>query len=57
MLQVVMKNEIKVATNAVQSLEWIPKLIELAHSGKIKGKGIVIIDRETVKRQSSGAPS
>ena len=51
MLDIVAEHNITVKTNAVQGLKEIPKLIELAHSGKMAGKGIVIIDQEQIKEE------
>jgi propanol-preferring alcohol dehydrogenase len=44
MLEVVAEHKISVLTNPFQGLDKIPELVELAHSGKMKGKGIVIVD-------------
>lgn len=48
MLQVVAEHNISVNTNAFNGLGEMEKLIELAESGKMKGKGIVIIDQAQV---------
>lgn len=48
MLQVVAEHKISVNTNAFNGLGEMEKLIELAESGKMKGKGIVIIDQAQV---------
>jgi alcohol dehydrogenase, propanol-preferring len=45
MLDVVAEHGISVRTNPVNGLNEIPKLVELAHSGKMSGKGVVIIDQ------------
>jgi propanol-preferring alcohol dehydrogenase len=49
MLEVVAKHKISVRTNPFHGLEKIPELVELAHSGKMSGKGIIIVDREQIK--------
>ena len=49
MLQVVADHNIRVETNAFHGLKEIPKLVELAHGGKMKGKGVIIVDEEQVK--------
>lgn len=46
MLNVVAEHGISVNTNAFQGLAEIEQLVELAHSGKMKGKGVIIMDRE-----------
>ena len=51
MLDMVAKFGIRVNTNPFYGLEEIPKLLELAHSGKMKGKGVVIIDEEEMRRE------
>jgi propanol-preferring alcohol dehydrogenase len=50
MLEVVAKHNITVRTNPFQGLEKIPELVELAHSGKMAGKGIIIVDPEQLKK-------
>ncbi|KAF2098529.1 GroES-like protein [Rhizodiscina lignyota] len=45
MLDVVAQHGISVKTNPVNGLNEIPKLVELAHSGKMSGKGVVIVDQ------------
>jgi len=51
MLDVVAEHKIKVKTNPFHGLEEIPKLIELAHGGHMKGKGIVIVDEEQIEKE------
>lgn len=48
MLEAVAKHKITVRTNPFQGLEKIPELVELAHSGNMAGKGIIIVDREQI---------
>lgn len=48
MLDFVAEHKISVRTNTFQGLEKIPDLLELAHGGKMSGKGIVIVDQEQV---------
>ena len=50
MLQMVADHHIVVKTNPFFGLGEIPKLVELAESGTMAGKGVVIIDEEEVKR-------
>lgn len=54
MLELVAKHGISVKTNPFHGLESIPKLVELSHSGRMQGKGIVIVDEEAVKKQKVG---
>jgi propanol-preferring alcohol dehydrogenase len=46
MLDVVAKNKITVTSNKFDGLEKLPELIELAHGGKMAGKGMIIVDQE-----------
>jgi propanol-preferring alcohol dehydrogenase len=46
MLQVVAEHNITVETNPMPGLKETPKLVELAHSGKMKGKGVIIMDQK-----------
>jgi propanol-preferring alcohol dehydrogenase len=48
MLEVVAEHKILVRTNAFQGLEQIPELVELAHGGKMRGKGIIIVDPKQI---------
>ncbi|KAF2266389.1 GroES-like protein [Lojkania enalia] len=51
MLQVVDEHRISVDMNPFNGLDEIAKLIELAKSGKMKGKGIIIVDPEQIKKE------
>jgi propanol-preferring alcohol dehydrogenase len=51
MLQVVAEHGISVETNSFKGLSEIEKLVELAESGKMKGKGVIIIDPEQVQKE------
>jgi propanol-preferring alcohol dehydrogenase len=51
MLEVVSKNNIKVKTNAFDGINEIPKAVELAHSGKMQGKPVILIDKEAIENE------
>ena len=51
MLEVVSKNNIKVKTNAFGGIKEIPKAVELAHSGKMQGKPVILIDKEAIQNE------
>ena len=51
MLQVVAEHGISVHTNIFYGLDKIPELVKLAHSGKMKGKGVVIVDEIQIEKQ------
>lgn len=51
MLETVAEHSISVKTNPFFGLREVPKLIELAHSGKMQGKAVVIVDEEEMKRR------
>jgi len=52
MLKVVAEERISVKVNPFHGLEHISELVELAHSGKMKGKGMVVVDEEQIKRET-----
>ena len=49
MLDVVSKNNIKVKTNPFIGLKELPKAVELAHSGKMQGKPVILIDNKAIE--------
>ncbi|KAL8843272.1 MAG: hypothetical protein Q9176_002225 [Flavoplaca citrina] len=49
MLDFVAEHDITVRTNPFFGLKEIPRLVELAHSGKMAGKGVVIVDEDEIK--------
>ena len=51
MLEVVAKHGIEVRSNAFMGLAEIPKLVELAHGGKMVGKGLIIVDKEEQEKE------
>jgi len=51
MLEAVSKHNIKVKTNAFNGIKEVPKAIELAHSGKMQGKPVIIIDNEAIENE------
>jgi len=53
MLDTVSKHNIKVMTNPFSGLKELPKAVELAHSGKMRGKPVIFIDEEAIKSQKS----
>jgi alcohol dehydrogenase, propanol-preferring len=48
MLEFAAKHNIRVKTNPYHGLKEIPKMWDDAHSGKMQGKGVVIIDESQV---------
>ena len=53
MLDVVSKHNIKVKTNAFNGIKDVPKAIELAHSGKMQGKPVILIDQEAIEKEKT----
>ncbi|KAI4915421.1 uncharacterized protein J4E92_009375 [Alternaria infectoria] len=53
MLDLVAEHGITVQTSSFQGLGEIEKLVELADSGKMKGKGVVIMDQEQIEREKN----
>ena len=51
MLDMVAKHNIKVKTNSFNGLKELSKAVELAHSGKMQGKPIIIIDEEAIRNE------
>jgi propanol-preferring alcohol dehydrogenase len=51
MLQAVSKNNIKVKTTAFSGIKEVTKAVELAHSGKMSGKPVIIIDQQAIEDQ------
>ena len=51
MLQIVAEHGISVNGNSFKGLEEIDKLVHLAESGKMKGKGLLIMDPEQIKKE------
>ncbi|PQE03441.1 alcohol dehydrogenase protein [Rutstroemia sp. NJR-2017a BBW] len=48
---IVSKHDIKVHTNPFNGLEEVPKAVELARSGKMKGKPVVLIDGKAIEKE------
>ena len=42
----VAEHRIKVKTNLFHELDELPKLVDLADSGKMQGKSVVVVDKE-----------
>ncbi|KAI4607201.1 hypothetical protein J4E83_009657 [Alternaria metachromatica] len=53
MLDLVAGHGITVQTSSFQGLGEIEKLVKLAHSGKMKGKGVVIMDQEQIEKEKN----
>ena len=51
MLDLVTEYNISVKTKAFQGLEKLHELIELVQSGKLKGKGIIIVDADAMIKE------
>lgn len=54
MLELVAKHNISVNANAFKGLAEMDRLIELAENGKVKGKGIVIMDQAQIDAEGKG---
>ena len=51
MLDVVAKHKISVSKNVFNGREEIPKLIELAQSVKLTGKGMIVVDPQQIEEE------
>ncbi|KAL1611065.1 hypothetical protein SLS59_000702 [Nothophoma quercina] len=56
MLQVVAEHGVTVNANSFSGLGEIEKLVHLTESGKMKGKGVIIMDPEQIKKEKENAP-
>jgi propanol-preferring alcohol dehydrogenase len=45
------KHNIRVNTNAFKGIKEVPKIIELAHSGKMQGKPVILFDDEAIENE------
>jgi len=53
MLEFIAKNGIKIQTNTFNGLDEIEKLVGLVETGKMRGKGVLIIDPEQIEKEKS----
>ena len=51
MLNFCAEKKISVETNVFHGLEEVPKMVELSHSGKMKGKAVVVVDEEAIQQE------
>lgn len=54
MLKVVAEHGISVKTNPFFGLNELPKLLDLVHTGKMAGKGVIIVDEEEQRKVKEG---
>ena len=52
-MKVVDEHRISVHTNPFQGLKEMKQLVELAEGGKMKGKGVVIMDPEQIEKEKA----
>ncbi len=48
MLELVAKHGIKAETQIFQGLDQVPEMFELLEAGKIKGKAVCVVDKDSV---------
>ncbi|EXJ93967.1 hypothetical protein A1O1_02360 [Capronia coronata CBS 617.96] len=53
MLDDVARYDIKVKTNVFYGLEEVTKMVELAHSGKMQGKAVCVVDRAEFEKEKA----
>lgn len=46
-------HNVQVKTNIFHGLQEVPKMVELAHSGKMKGKAVCVVDSEVFERENT----
>ena len=51
MLDIVASHNVSVTTNPFDGLKQLPKLVELAESGKMMGKGVIVVDQSQIKEE------
>ena len=51
MLKVVAKHGIKAETQIFQGLERVPEMFDLLEAGKIKGKAVCVVDKDSVVKE------
>ena len=51
MLDLIAKHNITVKTNPFHGIKKLPELLELVHSGKLAGKGIIVVDEQAMKTE------
>ena len=51
MLNEAARHNIKVETNLFYGLEEVPKMVELSHSGKMKGKAVCVVDQSLLDEE------
>ena len=50
MLNTVAEHGIEIKTNPFFGLTEIPKMLDLVHSGKMAGKGVIVVSEEEQKK-------
>ncbi|KAI9839671.1 MAG: hypothetical protein M1819_002297 [Sarea resinae] len=51
MLELVVAHNVHVRKNVFHGLAEIPKMLELVHSGKMAGKGVVVVDEDAIRAE------
>ena len=57
MLNLVADNKIHVETNVFHGLNEVPKMVELSHSGKMKGKAVCVVDEKAIEEEQGKVTS
>lgn len=57
MLQTVAAHGIWVTKNVFHGLQELPKLLDLVRSGKMAGKGVIVVDEDAVQNQNQNQNS
>lgn len=48
MLNLVAEHKLQVKTNVFHGLNEVPKMVDLAHSGRMQGKAVVVVDEDSI---------
>ena len=57
MLNLVAEHKIKVEVNVFNGLNDVPKMVELSHSGKMKGKAVCVVDQSAIDAEKGKVTS
>ena len=57
MLDLVAESKIHVETNVFHGLKEVPRMVDLAHSGKMKGKAICVVDEKAIEEEEGKVTS
>jgi propanol-preferring alcohol dehydrogenase len=57
MLNLVAENKIQVEVNVFHGLKEVPRMVDLSHSGKMKGKAVCVVDEKAIEEEKGKVAS